>query len=91
MVVSSAGREVRFAKLSKKETILLLSAFDYKVDSGGFILTQSGAKIPSEEIPNKYLKIDDMAVVPGSLKIIDGTPTSISKFIRERRGSVNGC
>jgi len=90
MVATSAGREVRFAKLSKKETVLLLSAFDYKVDSEGFVLTPSGAKILSEEIPNEFLTLDTMAITPGSLNIIDGTPASISKFICERRCSVNG-
>lgn len=78
--------EIRFEKLTKEEAVLLLSAFDYKVDAKGFILTPSGTKIRSEEIPGEFLKLDKVAITPGSIKIIDGSPTSISKFIREIRG-----
>ncbi len=76
--------DILFEKIGKKESILLLRAFDFDVDSDGYILSPSGKKIASEEFPSKYLTIEDAALVPGSLDVIDGTPTSISKFIREK-------
>ncbi len=74
---------VIFEELGKEERKLLLKAFDYDVDPKGYILDRSGAKIPSKEIPSTFLKVDDATLVHGSLKVIDGTPASISKFIRE--------
>jgi len=76
--------EVKFEQLTTAEKKLLLKAFDYEIDSTGSILTPSGSKIPSEEQPGKFLNIETAAFIPGSLKVIDGTPTAISKFIREK-------
>lgn len=77
-------QKILFEELSKEERILLLRAFDYDVDSEGYILDQSGSKIPSKEIPSKFLRVDDSMIIPGSLEVTDGTPTSIAKFIREK-------
>ncbi len=77
-------KEVIFESLKKEEAILLLKTYDFDVDKNGHILTPQGNKVPSEEIPKKFLKIEDAAFIPGSLKVIDGTPTSISKFIRQK-------
>ncbi len=76
-------KDVVFEELPKKERIILLRAFDYDVDEKGFILDRAGSKILSDEIPDTFLHIDNVALMPGSLKVIDGSPTSISKFIRE--------
>ena len=75
-------KKIIFEELSIEERTLLLRAFDYDVDSEGYILDQTGSKIPSEETPLAFLKIQDSSLIPGSLGVIDGTPTSISKFIR---------
>lgn len=77
-------KQIIFEKLERDEKIILLRAFDNDVDSEDYILDPNRNRIPSEEIPSKFLKLDEAAFVPGSLKIIDGSPTSISKFIRER-------
>jgi len=74
--------KIVFEELSKEERTLLLRAFDYDVDSEGYILDQTGSKIPSEEIPSTFLKVEDATLIPGSLGVIDSTPTSIAKFIR---------
>ncbi len=78
--------EIKFDELPKDQRILLIRAFDFDVDSSGFILTPSGSKIPSEEFPGEFLTVNSAAFIPGSLKVIDGTPTAISKFIREKMG-----
>lgn len=76
--------KVVFEELSKEERALLLRVFDYDVDAEGFILSPTGSRIPSDERPSTFLRVDDTMFTPGSLVISDGTPTSISKFIREK-------
>ncbi|MHA1916990.1 MAG: hypothetical protein ACTSUV_01600 [Candidatus Ranarchaeia archaeon] len=78
------SKDIIFEELGKKEKILLLRAFDYDVDNKGFIRSPTGVKIQSKETPGKYIKINDSALIPGSLDIIEGTPSSLSKFIRDR-------
>lgn len=82
-VVSMASK-IQFEELSKEERVLLLKACEYDVDSEGYVLTSNGDRIPSEEIPSTFLRVEDSTLIPGSLKVIDGTPTAISKFIREK-------
>jgi len=83
--------DIKFDELGKKERILLLRAYDYDVDDDGFILNTAGDRMRSKEVPKQFLSIDNVALVSGSLDILDGTPSSISKFIREteekKRGS----
>jgi hypothetical protein len=76
--------EIIFEELSKRERLLLLRAFDYDIDNKGYIVKPSGKRILSKEFPNECIQINKAAFVPGSLGIIDGTPTAISKFIREK-------
>lgn len=83
-------KEIVFEKLEKEEKILLLRAFDYDVDSDGYVLSPNGTRVPSEEVPGRYIRLEEAMFVPGSLKVIDGTPTSISKFIREYVETSNG-
>lgn len=75
--------DIIFEELGVKEKTILLRAFDYDVDDKGFVLTPSGRKIRSEEFPKEFISVKDAALTPGSLNVIEGTPTSISKFIRE--------
>jgi hypothetical protein len=76
--------KIIFEELTKEEKILLLSAYDYDITKDNFIIDPNGNKIPSQEIPSKFLKLDEVVLTAGSLNIMDGTPTSISKFIREK-------
>jgi len=75
---------IHFEELGKGEQILLLQAFDYDVDNEGYILNQIGKRIISEENPSEHLHISTAALIPGSLKPVDGTPTSIAKLIRKK-------
>jgi hypothetical protein len=77
-------KKIVFEELGKEERILLLRAFDYDVDSEGYIISPTGSKIPSKETPSTFLRVEDSALITGSLEVIDGTPTTISKFIREK-------
>ena len=77
-------KKIIFEELNKEQRILLLRAFDYEVNSEGYIIDQCGAKIPSKEIPSEFLRAVNSTLVPGSLEVIDGSPTAITKFLRER-------
>jgi len=83
---------VQFEELGIPERTLLLKAFDYDVDEEGFILDPQGSKIRSDEDPKKYLTVKEAMIVSytgidivdarRTLEVLDGTPTSISKFLR---------
>lgn len=75
-------KEIIFEELGEKERILLLRAFDYDVDEDGYVLTQSGKRIQSKENPKKFIQAKFAALIPGSLEVIDGTPTAISEYLR---------
>jgi hypothetical protein len=77
-------KKIIFEELKKQERELLLKAFDYNIDTEGYIIDRTGSRIPSKELPSKFLRVEDSMLIPGSLEIVDGTPTSIAKFIREK-------
>lgn len=75
----------QFEELGVPERTLLLKAFGYNVDSEGFILDPRGSRIRSDEAPRKSLRIEEAMIISGAcgtLEVLDGTPTSISKFLR---------
>ena len=84
-------QKIVFEELNKEERILLLRAFDYDVDSEDYVIDSYGSRIPSIEVPSKYLKVEESTLIPGSLEVIDGTPTAISKFIREKVELGDSC
>jgi hypothetical protein len=79
-----AGKII-FEELGVKERTLLLRAFGYDVDEEGYILTPNHVKILSKEVPKSFLRVENTLLTPGgSLEILDGSTTSVSKFIIER-------
>ena len=76
-------KDIIFEELSEKEKSLLLRAFDYDVDDEKYVIDNDGGRIPSNECPGEFISIENAALTPGSLEVIDSSPTSISKFIRE--------
>jgi hypothetical protein len=83
------AKDIIFEELGREEKILLLRAFDYDVDEKDYILNENGSRIRSKECPNEFLTLKNAALTPGSLEVIDSSPTSISKFLREKI-EVNG-
>jgi len=83
-------KEIVFEELGEKEKVLLLRAFNYDVDNEGYVLTESGKRIQSKENPKKFIQAKFAALIPGSLEVIDGTPTAISEYLRTRGEKKNG-
>jgi len=80
------GERPQLMELGIPERTVLLCAFDYDVDEEGFVLDPEGNRIPSEEIPSECLKIENVMILPkvgGGLRVLDGTPTAMSKYLRE--------
>src|SRR3972149_3760365 len=78
-----AKKKFEFEELSDEEKKILLSAFGYLVDDEGNIIDSlDNSKIISQ-MTRKPLTIKDAALMPGSLKIIDSDPLTISRFLRE--------
>ena len=84
---------VEFKELRLAERILLLRAFDYNVNAMGQIIDPSGSVIMSDENPDKCLMIEDVMIISGGqgfIEVLDGSPTSISKFLRELEEQTSG-
>jgi hypothetical protein len=81
------AQDIQFEELGEQEKILLLRAFDYDVDEAGYILDSNGKRMKSEDAPSEFLHIKTAALIPGSLEVVDGSPVSLSKFIREKMES----
>ncbi|HLD15163.1 MAG TPA: hypothetical protein VJB94_01120 [Candidatus Nanoarchaeia archaeon] len=75
--------EFQFEELSDDEKKILLSAFSYEVDREGNIIDVLLKEKVKSKITGKPLTIKDAALLPGSLKVIDSDPLTISRFIRE--------
>ncbi len=77
-------KDIIFEELGEKERTLLLRAFDFDIDSDGCILNENKRRMMSKENPNHPLNVKFASLMPGSLEIIDGTPTALAKYLRER-------
>ena len=76
---------VEFKELRLAERILLLRAFDYNVNAMGQVIDPEGSVMLSDETPAKCLMIEEVMIISwgrGSIEVLDGTPASISKFLR---------
>ena len=85
-VAVDSSTQMNFEEIGIPERKALLWAYGYSVEEDGTILSPENQKLLSEENPLEYLKIGEVLITPskrGSLDIRDGTPTSISKYLRE--------
>jgi hypothetical protein len=80
-----------FQELGEKERILLLKAFDYSVDEEGIVLSPSGERIRSRENPSKFIEARFASLIPGSLEVVDGTPSAIAEFLVRKESQKNDC
>ena len=72
---------VSLKEVSKESKILLLNELGYKSD-GEFVLSNEGQKVIDKyiEIP---VKLNNMAILPGSTIVLDDNELSITSYIEE--------
>lgn len=72
---------VSLKEVSKESKILLLKELGYQSD-GEFVLSNAGQKVIDKyvEIP---VKLNNMAILPGSTVILDDNELSITSYIEE--------
>jgi len=62
--------------------VALLKELGYGVDREGFVIDDKGKKVV-DKYSDKQVRIDNMAVFPGSTVIMDDNLLSISSYIEE--------
>lgn len=67
--------------MPKSFKIMLLKELGYKSD-GIFVLNEKGEKC-LDRYTNEQIRIDNMAIFPGSTIILDNNSLSISSFLEE--------
>lgn len=72
---------ISLKQVSRESKVLLLKELGYGSD-GRFVLDGSGNRVLDRylEIP---VEVDNMAILPGSVIVLDNNELSISKFIEE--------
>jgi hypothetical protein len=62
--------------------IRLLRALEYDVDSEGVYVTKNGEPVIDKYV-DKPVRVDNMAILPGSTIVIDDNPVSIASYFEE--------
>ncbi|MBI5347179.1 MAG: hypothetical protein HZB66_01070 [Candidatus Aenigmarchaeota archaeon] len=72
---------ISIKKMPKNAKIMLLKELGFDSD-GIFVLKNTGEKLLDRYI-EKPVRIDNMAIFPGSAIILDNNPLSITSFLEE--------
>ena len=72
--------ENEIIKLSKEEFIVVLEALGYFVNKNGIIIDKNG-KEQICEFTEEEVNINKISIMPGSIKIMNTTPVSISEYL----------
>ncbi len=75
--------DFEFEEITEQEKKLLLSAFDFEVDSDGNIIDSLLQEKVISHSTGKPFTLQNVTLVQGSLKLIDSDPLTISRFLRE--------
>jgi len=75
---------MEFEELGKEEKELLLKAYKYEVNSEGVIVDSLLKEPVISQDTQRPIKLESASLLPGSMRIIDTTPLTISKFLREK-------
>ncbi len=81
--MEKSTREFKFEELSDEEKKILLSAFGYEVNEEGHIIDILLKDRVISKNTQEPLTIKNAALLPGSLRVIDADPLTISRYIRE--------
>ena len=74
---------MEFEELNENEKKLLLSAFEYDVNEEGEIIDNLLKEKVISKITKSPLTLKNVALLPGSLKVLDADPVTISRYLRE--------
>lgn len=74
---------INIEELKRDERLILLRAFGFDIDKDGYILEVDGSRVKSQEQPLHGVHINNVLLTSGSLNVLDGTATAVSKYIRE--------
>ena len=66
--------------------VALLRELGYFVDKEGFVIDSRGNRVV-DEYADKQVRVENMAVFPGSTVIIDDNPLSIASYIEEHEAA----
>ncbi len=66
----------------KEFKVKLLQALGYDVDPEGIYVTKDGKPVVDKYI-NKAVRVENMAILPGSTIVIDDNPVSIASYFEE--------
>ena len=76
-------KEIEFQELTNDEKKVLLSAFNFVVDERGFIYDALLNEKVVSKANGKPFTINNVAMITGSLHLINSDPVSLSRYIRE--------
>ncbi len=81
--MENPANEFKFEELSDEAKKILLSAFGYEVNEEGHIIDVLLKDRVISKNTREPLTIKNAALLPGSLKVVDSDPLTISRYIRE--------
>lgn len=74
---------MNFEQLGIEEKKLLLRAYNYDVDEEGIIVDRLLNERVFSIDTQRVVTLENASLIPGSLKVVDTTPLTISKLLRE--------
>ncbi len=77
------AKDFKFEELSDEAKKILLSAFGYEVNEEGHIIDALLKERVTSKNTREPLTIKNVALLPGSLRVVDADPLTISRYIRE--------
>jgi len=77
-------KEIEFEELGIKEKELLLGAFGYKVNEDGTIFDEELGTPVFSKTHKGLINIKEVALMPGSLEVLDSDPLTLSEFMRKK-------
>ncbi|MBI2184219.1 MAG: hypothetical protein HYU39_04585 [Thaumarchaeota archaeon] len=66
----------------KEFKVALLKALNYNVDKNGFVIDSNGKRVIDKYV-DRAVRLENMAIFPGSTIVMDDNPLSIASYIEE--------
>ncbi len=75
---------MEYEEIGVEEKKLLLRAYNFEVNEEGVIIDYLLNEPLISNETRRPIKLENASLIPGSLKIVDTTPLTISKLLREK-------